>query len=129
LGSILSALNGHIFAVLGNHDGHKVRKELRHWCVETATEMHLKLPKHPAIIMHHCPWRTWPGQNRGAINLHGHCHSPMPRSYHQRQIDVGVDAWEMRPVSLKTVLALAQQPLGIPAGIPALGYDHYRPSE
>ena len=43
---------------------------------------------------------------KGAINLHGHSHGrlkPLPR-----QLDVGVDAWDFRPVRLEQVLASAK---------------------
>jgi calcineurin-like phosphoesterase family protein len=35
---------------------------------------------------------------RGAVNLHGHSHgrlAPLPR-----QVDVGVDLWDFRPITL-----------------------------
>jgi calcineurin-like phosphoesterase family protein len=41
--------------------------------------------------------------DRKSINLHGHSHArlkPVPRQH-----DVGVDAWEFRPVTLETILS------------------------
>jgi calcineurin-like phosphoesterase family protein len=40
---------------------------------------------------------------KGAIDLHGHSHgrlAPLPR-----QLDVGVDAWDYRPIGLAEILA------------------------
>ena len=50
------------------------------------------------LVLCHYPFRSWNGQGRGAVNLHGHSHGrlkPMPR-----QFDVGVDARDFRPVTL-----------------------------
>jgi calcineurin-like phosphoesterase family protein len=55
------------------------------------------------LVMCHYPFRTWNGQHKGAIDLHGHSHGrlkPLPRQY-----DVGVDARGWRPVRLADILA------------------------
>jgi calcineurin-like phosphoesterase family protein len=55
------------------------------------------------LVLCHYPFRTWNGQHKGAINLHGHSHGrlkPLPR-----QLDVGVDVWGWRPVRLGEMLA------------------------
>jgi calcineurin-like phosphoesterase family protein len=55
------------------------------------------------LVLCHYPFRTWRDMGKGAINLHGHSHGrlkPLPR-----QRDVGVDAWDFRPVLLEQVLA------------------------
>jgi calcineurin-like phosphoesterase family protein len=56
----------------------------------------------------HYPFRTWRDSGRGAIDLHGHSHgrlSPITRQY-----DVGVDAWNYRPVTLETIRARRRRP-------------------
>ncbi len=123
LEGILSALNGELYCVWGNHDTRKVRKAAEPWFTCAATEMYLRLPGRPQIIMHHQPFRSWPGMQRGVINIHGHCHSPTPRPYHQYQVDVGVRAWNWAPVSLDQICDLVKTP--IPTG--GVAYDHYRP--
>ena len=48
-------------------------------------------------------FRTWRNMSRGWLNLHGHSHGrlmPLPR-----QTDVGVDAWDFRPVTLAEIKA------------------------
>ena len=55
-----------------------------------------------ALVLCHYPFRSWNGQHRRAINLHGHSHGrlkPLPR-----QFDVGVDARGFRPVTLARLL-------------------------
>jgi calcineurin-like phosphoesterase family protein len=54
------------------------------------------------LVLCHYPFRSWNKQHKRSINLHGHSHGklkPLPR-----QIDVGVDAWEFRPVPLEHLL-------------------------
>ncbi len=54
------------------------------------------------LVLCHYPFRSWNGQHRGAINLHGHSHGrlkPLPR-----QFDVGVDARGYAPVTLAALL-------------------------
>ena len=54
------------------------------------------------LVLCHYPFRRWNRQGRGAVNLHGHSHGrlkPVPR-----QIDVGVDARDYRPLTLAELL-------------------------
>ena len=50
------------------------------------------------VTLCHYPLRTWPGQARGALNLHGHSHGRLKPL--TRQFDVGVDARDFRPVTI-----------------------------
>ena len=53
------------------------------------------------LILCHYPLRTWNRIGRGALNLHGHSHgrlAPLPR-----QVDVGVDCWDFRPITLAAI--------------------------
>lgn len=54
------------------------------------------------LVLCHYPFRSWNGQHRRSLNLHGHSHGrlkPMPR-----QFDVGVDARGYRPTTLDALL-------------------------
>lgn len=54
------------------------------------------------LILCHYAFRTWNGQHRGTLNLHGHSHGrlkPLPR-----QFDVGVDARGFVPITLTTMM-------------------------
>ena len=56
-----------------------------------------------AVVMCHYAFRTWKNMGRGWIDLHGHSHGKLkPQT---RQYDVGVDAFDYRPVTLETILA------------------------
>ncbi len=62
----------------------------------------LELDGHRLVLCHY-PFRSWNGQHKRALNLHGHSHGrlkPMPR-----QFDVGVDVHGFAPVTLTQLLA------------------------
>jgi calcineurin-like phosphoesterase family protein len=98
---LLSRLNGrkkHL--VIGNNDP-VTTTSARSWTsiqhyAELVIDDHL-------LILCHYPFRTWNKMSRKSINLHGHSHGrlkPVPR-----QIDVGVDARGLCPVTLDELLA------------------------
>jgi calcineurin-like phosphoesterase family protein len=97
---ILAALHGKVHLIAGNNDGPET-VSLRglasvHQYVELEIEgVHL--------VLCHYPFRSWNRMARGAINLHGHSHGRLKRI--RRQLDVGVDVWEFRPVPLDQILA------------------------
>ncbi|MDQ1229798.1 MULTISPECIES: metallophosphoesterase family protein [unclassified Sphingomonas] len=54
------------------------------------------------LILCHYPFRSWNGQHRRAINLHGHSHGRLKPML--RQFDVGVDTHDFMPVTLERLL-------------------------
>lgn len=94
-GALLAALHGVKHLVAGNNDGAAVRT-LPGWAgVHELAE--LEADGRRAVLCHYA-LRTWHGQAKGVLNLHGHSHGrlkPLPR-----QFDVGVDARGFRPVTL-----------------------------
>jgi calcineurin-like phosphoesterase family protein len=101
---LLSRLNGAKHLIIGNNDT-DATFEARGWSSvqhykELFVEDHL-------LILCHYPFRTWNQMGRKSIDLHGHSHAklkPMPRQY-----DVGVDAWNFRPVTLQTLVSSRQR--------------------
>ncbi len=102
---LLAVLNGRIHLVCGNNDTPALGEQHDWQSVRDYAEIEAG---DRLIVMCHYPFRSWNRQYKGAINLHGHSHGamkPLPR-----QVDVGVDAWDFRPVALDQVLAAATRP-------------------
>ena len=97
---LLAQLNGTKHLIRGNNDPDATRAAAGWASVADYAELEEDGRR---LILCHYPFRSWNGQSRGAINLHGHSHGrlkPMPR-----QFDVGVDARDFAPVRLADLLA------------------------
>ncbi len=55
------------------------------------------------LVLCHYLLRSWHRMGRGALNLHGHSHGRL--ALMARQIDVGVDVFDLRPVGLAALRA------------------------
>ncbi|MBV8687392.1 MAG: metallophosphoesterase family protein [Alphaproteobacteria bacterium] len=96
---LLARLNGRKHLVRGNTDPDGTAAAQGWASVRDYAELETEGRR---LVLCHYPFRSWNGQHKGALNLHGHSHGrlkPMPR-----QIDVGVDVWGWRPVGLETLL-------------------------
>lgn len=96
---LLARLNGVKHLVRGNNDPPGTLAAEGWASVQDYRELE---PDGVRLVLCHYPFRTWNGQSRRAVNLHGHSHGrlkPLPRQY-----DVGVDARNWRPVSLPELL-------------------------
>ena len=131
---LLKQLNGHkILAALGNHDRpsklfhHKTEQRRGEWTIkyldyfeEIYESMELQVPGfEKPWLLHHLPYRddsfidhAYEGRYRefqpideGQILLHGHIHSTW-KYKEPRQVNVGVDVWDYRPVSLDQIVGL-----------------------
>jgi calcineurin-like phosphoesterase family protein len=94
---VLPRLNGRIHLIAGNNDPEGLGG-FRSVASYAEIERDGRL-----LVLCHYPFRSWKGQSRGALNLHGHSHGrlkPLPR-----QFDVGVDARGYRPAALSELLA------------------------
>lgn len=97
---LLSALNGVKHLIIGNNDGPATLAAGGWSSVQHYAELVIA---DRLLILCPFPFRTWNQMGRKSINLHGHSHgrlTPAPR-----QFDVGVDAQELRPVTLEQILA------------------------
>jgi calcineurin-like phosphoesterase family protein len=98
--ALLARLNGRKHLVRGNNDPPGTVAAAGWASVQDYAEIEAGGRK---LVLCHYPFRTWNGQHKGAIDLHGHSHGrlkPLPR-----QVDVGVDAWDWRPVTLAELLS------------------------
>jgi calcineurin-like phosphoesterase family protein len=95
LSRIFNSLAGRKHLVRGNNDG-EATTALRGWAsVQDYAEIEVDGTR---LVLCHYPFRTWNGMYKGALNLHGHSHGQLKGL--TRQIDVGVDVWDFRPVTL-----------------------------
>jgi calcineurin-like phosphoesterase family protein len=94
-GELLDALAGTKHLIVGNNDS-RPTTGLAGWAsVQHYAELEVE---GTWLILCHYPLRTWNRIGRGALNLHGHSHGRLAPLL--RQVDVGVDLWDFRPVTL-----------------------------
>lgn len=93
---LLASLNGAKHLVPGNNDPSEVRS-LRGW-ESVCPLVELVVDGRKAVLCHYA-LRTWPGQGKGTLNLHGHSHGRLKPLPHQ--FDVGVDARAFRPIGIE----------------------------
>ena len=96
---ILAGLNGRKHLLRGNNDPAATLAAAGWASVHDYAELTVD---GRSLVLCHYPFRSWNGQHRGALNLHGHSHGrlkPMPR-----QFDVGVDARAFAPVTLAQLI-------------------------
>lgn len=95
--SYFSRLNGRKHLIWGNHDTDHV-KQLPWESSSAYREIRLD---REFICLFHYGQRRWNRGHHGAFQLFGHSHGglePIPRS-----LDVGVDAWDYRPIRLSEI--------------------------
>ncbi|WP_242096204.1 metallophosphoesterase family protein [Sphingomonas sp. CROZ-RG-20F-R02-07] len=103
--ALLSRLNGTKHLIRGNNDP-VATGEAAGWA-SVGDYVELTEDGHRLVLCHY-PFRSWNGQHRRAINLHGHSHGRLKPML--RQHDVGVDARNFRPVRLAELLARPDMP-------------------
>ena len=102
---LLAALRGTKHLIVGNNDDAAITECAGWSSVQSYAEIR---EDGRLLVLCHYPFRTWRDMGKGAINLHGHSHGrlrPLPR-----QFDVGVDAWDFRPMRLSEILTAVRRP-------------------
>jgi len=102
--ALLSALNGRKHLITGNNDGQATLAAQGWASVQPYAELNVD---GTFVVMCHYAFRTWKNMGRGWLDLHGHSHGRLKKQ--TRQYDVGVDAWDYRPVTLDTILGARRQ--------------------
>lgn len=96
---LLARLNGRKHLVRGNNDDAATGAAAGWASVQDYAEL---TADGTVLVICHYPFRSWNGQHRGSVNLHGHSHGKLKRL--PRQHDVGVDARAFRPVTIAALL-------------------------
>lgn len=96
---LLGALHGTKHLVRGNDDDDVTAAAAGWASVSAYAEIEVDDRR---LVLCHYAFRSWNGQGRGALNLHGHSHGRLKPA--PRQFDVGVDARDYRPVTLDALL-------------------------
>jgi calcineurin-like phosphoesterase family protein len=96
---LLGRLHGRKHLITGNNDGPATLAAPGWASVQAYAEVNVDGTW--AVLCHYA-FRTWKNMGRGWIDLHGHSHGKLKTQ--TRQYDVGVDAWDYRPVTLATIL-------------------------
>ena len=100
--SIFNRLNGNKHLILGNHDREKKLKHLPWAWIKRIYE--LKIDRKTLIVLCHFAMRRWNKSHHGSIHLYGHSHGSLED--YGKSTDVGVDAWDYKPVHLDTILEM-----------------------
>ncbi|CAA2145136.1 hypothetical protein MBLL_04258 [Methylobacterium bullatum] len=103
--AIFSRLNGRKFLVRGNHDLIGVRLP---WAGPVTDVAHVVVPDPitgapRGCWLSHYAHTVWPRMHRGDIHFFGHSHGSLPGTV--ASTDVGVDCWDLAPVTLDRILA------------------------
>lgn len=98
--ALLERLQGRKHLVTGNNDPAWLTA-LPGWSsVQPYAELELE---GTGLVLCHYAFRSWRNMGRGWLNLHGHSHGRLKPM--TRQVDVGVDVWDFRPVTLAEIRA------------------------
>lgn len=110
---IFDRLNGKKHLILGNHDlsgSGALRKGLDEcaweWIKSTYLLQLKKKSRSKSVWLSHYAHRVWPSSHKGSMHLYGHSHGDLPD--HNKSCDVGVDAWDYKPVRADTILKLLE---------------------
>lgn len=102
---VMGQLAGHKTLIIGNHDN---RRALAPY-FEQIHDYYVYRPSNKEeIILMHYPIASWHRSHHGMIHLHGHTHGTFNNAG-LRRFDVGVDCWDMEPISLAQIKALVVQ--------------------
>lgn len=113
----LKRLNGHKRLIRGNHDHSNRVKKAEGWA-SIDTLLHVTVDETHLVLCHYA-MRVWNRSHHGAIHLYGHSHGNLAGD--SQSLDVGVDCWGFRPVTLFEIKArLREAP-------PRTEPDHHTP--
>lgn len=108
---LLARLNGQIYLVKGNHDR---QPEQCADCFVWIKDAHYLKVGEQKIYLHHYACRVWRSSHHGSWHLFGHSHGNLSEDPHARSLDVGVDCWDLTPVSFDRIARRMEKKLWKP---------------
>ena len=107
---VYERLQGQKFLVRGNHDRDEKIQKLFAWSKDLYTvKVPLEGDNVQRIVLCHYPLVVWDRSHHGAWMLHGHSHGTLPDDPNALRLDIGVDCWNMAPVSFPEIQARMAQ--------------------
>ncbi|MFC5312776.1 metallophosphoesterase [Azospirillum rugosum] len=98
LASIFKRLNGRKHLTIGNHEkGPTLQMK---WASEPVPYREITVDGQ-RIVLFHFGMRVWNAMRYGTLHFYGHSHGKL--SGNRQSLDVGVDCWNFRPVSLEQI--------------------------
>ena len=111
---VFDRLHGEKHLIAGNHDI-KIGRYVKGWAsISDIKELRLDGER---IVLCHYPLHSWNGASHGTLHFHGHCHGSVPSN--QRRLDMGVDCWNYRPVTMANIHAKRNT---LPESLPTRGH-------
>lgn len=95
--NVFSKLRGRKVLIHGNHEkrGRRLPWDAQHQYLETTVDG-------IDLVLFHYSMRSWNRQHHGAVHLYGHTHGGLEPF--GMSLDVGVDCWNFRPVSVQEIM-------------------------
>ncbi|MCJ2139635.1 metallophosphoesterase [Methylobacterium sp. E-066] len=119
--TLFAELNGIKRLVRGNHDSNRVLD--LPWAEPPTESARISVPdaqgREHRLFLSHYAHRAWPGLWRETRHLYGHSHGWLPDT--SRSCDVGVDAWDDRPIAIDAILARQDAAALVPEEIARYG--------
>jgi calcineurin-like phosphoesterase family protein len=108
--SLMWRLNGKKHYILGNHDNQAhFQQMVNDKVIESCNQVLGVSINKQYIWMSHYPHLTWNKSHHGSWCTHGHNHSSIKPQASPFRVDVGVDAWDYKPVSFDQLVEYKKQ--------------------
>ena len=110
--SICKELKGYKILVSGNHDKIMRRETISNKFKFSENYLKIKVTHNGSkydIVLFHYPIESWDMKHHGSFMLHGHTHKDLDSSKTIKRVDVGVDTWNYKPVSLNEIIRFMEK--------------------
>jgi calcineurin-like phosphoesterase family protein len=124
---ILGQLRGKKYLIKGNHEKYLDDPKFNAGVFEWVKDYHVFKHEKRLFVLFHYPIFEWAGYYHSSIHLYGHIHNDKERinyMLNRGAVNVGVDVWDYRPVSMAEIMKAADKGRQIEterSGIPGPG--------